>query len=187
MLLACQLPLSAQGDLGQGDLMQVAKSFTSDAVAVDGHSYPYRLLAPLPTKRDCDRPLVVFLHGAGERGGDNIQQLKWLPALLADAVRRKKYPCFLLAVQCPQGEQWVDVPFRETEPRALSKSASRAMRAVQAAVAKVLAQESIDLARIYLTGVGERETLAVPVGVVQVQGSPTLPFSVGMVELMRQE
>ena len=147
MLLVSQQSLSAQSDL-----MQVAESFASDQVAVDGHSYPYRLLEPLPTQRDRDRPLVVFLHGAGERGADNIQQLKWLPELLAGPARRKKYPCFVLAVQCPLGEQWVDVPWHETKPRALSKSPSRAMRALQRALLKVLAQPGIDTARIYLTG-----------------------------------
>lgn len=41
--------------------------------------------------------------------------------------------------------------------------------------------------RIYLTGVGQRETLEVPVGVVQLQGPSTLPFSTGMVQLILQQ
>jgi hypothetical protein len=40
---------------------------------------------------------------------------------------------------------------------------------------------------LYLTGVGQRETLSVSVGIVQVQGPATLPFSIGMVQLIRQE
>ncbi len=36
-------------------------------------------------------------------------------------------------------------------------------------------------------GVGQPETLSVSVGIVQVQGPATLPFSIGMVQLIRQE
>ena len=38
-------------------------------------SYDYRLLRPIEKAEDGPRPLLVFLHGMGERGSDNLSQL----------------------------------------------------------------------------------------------------------------
>jgi predicted esterase len=138
--------------MAQSDLLSIADSFRASEVQVDGHSYPYRLLEPLPLQRSQQRPLLVFLHGAGERGDDNVSQLKWLPELMVREQRRTQFPCFLLALQCPRGEQWVDVPWGEPDARKTPKIASRAMRAVQQALAKVMRNEGVDPARIYVTG-----------------------------------
>ena len=36
---------------------------------------PYRMIRPEPMKAGKKYPLVLFLHGAGERGNDNERQL----------------------------------------------------------------------------------------------------------------
>ena len=38
-------------------------------------SMPYRLFVPKEEKAGVRYPLLVFLHGAGERGDDNVAQL----------------------------------------------------------------------------------------------------------------
>ncbi|MGC3970904.1 MAG: hypothetical protein QM775_27295 [Pirellulales bacterium] len=43
----------------------------------------YRLMAPESATPGERSPLVIFLHGAGERGDDNTSQLCYLPELLA--------------------------------------------------------------------------------------------------------
>jgi predicted peptidase len=70
---------------------------------------PYRLMKPDGYKADDKHefPLVVFLHGAGERGDDNKLQLKHGVSEFAKADARKKHPCFLIAPQCPAKENWV--------------------------------------------------------------------------------
>lgn len=50
-------------------------------------------------------PLILFLHGAGERGDDNQSQLKHNPFSLAPEGTFKKNPCLVIAPQCPK-EQW---------------------------------------------------------------------------------
>src|SRR5262245_47274353 len=40
-----------------------------------GRKLPYRLLAPAKLDAATRYPLVIFLHGAGERGTDNQKQL----------------------------------------------------------------------------------------------------------------
>jgi hypothetical protein len=79
--------------------------------------FRYRLLRPASVagdERDGRRyPLVLFLHGAGERGNDNLKQLKYLPTWLADPALRQRHPCFVLAPQCRMDERWVDVSWAD--------------------------------------------------------------------------
>ena len=74
-----------------------------------GAELPYRLLRPLAAQAGTQYPLVVFLHGAGERGTDNDKQLTHGVPQFATAENRTKYPCFLIAPQCPAGQRWVEV------------------------------------------------------------------------------
>ena len=60
------------------------------------HAVAYRLLAPPRLLPGHKYPLVVFLHGKGNRGNDNTSQLDVLPAWLASAEMRARFPCFLL-------------------------------------------------------------------------------------------
>lgn len=125
--------------------------FESRSVVVDGVRYPFQLL--IPTREIVGvAPLVVFLHGAGERGSDNSKQLTWLPLAMAGEPMRDQFPCYLLAVQCPSEEKWVDVPWGDTDPSPMPQSPSRALRAVIAAMEQVERDKPIDRNRIYLTG-----------------------------------
>lgn len=111
----------------------------------------YRLMVPADRKPDDRRPLVIFLHGAGERGDDNRAQLCYLSEVLVRSENRKRYPCYALAVQCPADDKWIDVDWGETDwtpPPAMT----RAMRMARAAAAAVIAENSIDEDRVYLTG-----------------------------------
>ena len=49
-------------------------------------------------------PLILFLHGAGERGNDNRAQLTQGVAELLG-----KAPALVVAPQCPSGQRWVEV------------------------------------------------------------------------------
>src|SRR5262245_6163212 len=74
-----------------------------------GKKLPYRLLKPLKIDEGKRYPLVIFLHGAGERGADNEKQLVHGVPQFASKVNREKYPCFLIAPQCPAAQRWVEV------------------------------------------------------------------------------
>jgi predicted peptidase len=49
-------------------------------------------------------PLVVSLHGSGERGTDNVAQLRNGVATFEEL--RHVHPCVVVAPQLPQGETW---------------------------------------------------------------------------------
>lgn len=60
---------------------------------------------------DTQYPLIVYLHGAGERGSDNRQQSLNLSYLGNGFNRqaksfRENHPCFVFVPQCPRNETW---------------------------------------------------------------------------------
>lgn len=106
--------------------------------------YSYRLLEPMDRKGDGPRPLLVFLHGMGERGSDNLDQLDYLPTWMCSADWRERFRTFVLAVQCPSDELWIDSWD--------DAGTCRAIFAVENAIERLLKTEDIDPSRVYLTG-----------------------------------
>jgi predicted peptidase len=119
-------------------------------------AFRYRLLRPAAVVgegREGDRhPLVLFLHGAGERGDDNVKQLKYLPTWLADPALRRRHPCYVLAPQCRMDERWVDVSWADVESTPQPATPTIDLMAAMKALDETLAREAIDPARVYLTG-----------------------------------
>ena len=66
----------------------------------------YRILWPKNFSEDQQYPVVLFLHGAGERGNDNKTQLVHGAKLFLDPENRKKYPAIVIFPQCPKDEYW---------------------------------------------------------------------------------
>lgn len=126
-------------------------TLTIDAFAPKRTTVKYRLMSPDAAVGDAKFPLVVFLHGAGERGDDNVKQLLYLPDVLARDENRKRYPCYALAPQCPNDMKWVDVDWGERESRP-QREPNAAMKSVLAMIDEVLHTWPIDASRIYLTG-----------------------------------
>ncbi len=60
-----------------------------------GEPFGYRLMAPSKIEPGVQYPLVLFLHGAGERGDDNARQLTYLPNQMAQREFRDRYPCYV--------------------------------------------------------------------------------------------
>ena len=71
-------------------------------VSSSGDSLNYRLLEPETMQTGEKYPLVLFLHGAGERGNDNEKQLTHGAQMFLNPVNREKYPAFVLFPQCPE-------------------------------------------------------------------------------------
>ncbi len=114
--------------------------------------FAYRLLGPASITPGTRYPLVIFLHGAGERGNDNLSQLKYFPTWMAEQSARQAHPCFVLAPQCRDEQKWVDVDWSKIESTPHSPTPTVDMLAVIAALEETLKREPIDPARIYLTG-----------------------------------
>lgn len=117
--------------------------------APDGQTLPYRLYIPANYDATQKYPLVLFLHGAGERGEDNETQLRHTSCLnLIDLA----HPAFFLAPQCPTGKQWVDTPWAEGSYSLAEVPISENLQLALDAVEAVREEFSIDPARLYISG-----------------------------------
>ncbi len=124
-----------------------AKTFT----AADGTEVLYRLAAPEKTEEGKAYPLVLFLHGAGERGADNKAQLKHGAMAILKGAATLDEPVYLIAPQCPK-EQWWSAP-RKDRLRLLDAGGKNSLLdAVLALVEETAKTHPIDRKRIYLTG-----------------------------------
>lgn len=81
-------------------------------------------------------PLVVFLHGAGERGDDGVDQTT---VGIGPAIQKnpERFPCLVLMPQCASGDRW---------------TSDTAMGHIDNAIAQALDAYTIDESRISLTG-----------------------------------
>ena len=92
-------------------------------------------LLHLPKSYGADKvkkwPVIVFLHGSGERGSDiNLVKVHGPPKLVE---KDPEFPFIVVSPQCPSGERWT--------PKILSGMLD-----------EVVAKYSADQTRIYLTG-----------------------------------
>jgi len=78
----------------------------------NGFVLPYRIY--IPKNYDCGEkyPLLIFLHGAGERGTDNEKQLIHMQYFFNDP-SSPVYDSIVLAPQCPEDSQWVLWPWEK--------------------------------------------------------------------------
>ena len=78
------------------------KQFT----ARDGYQLNYRVLYPRDYNPAQKYPVILFLHGAGERGSDNEAQLIHGGDMFASFENQTKYPAIIIAPQCPAEKTW---------------------------------------------------------------------------------
>jgi poly(3-hydroxybutyrate) depolymerase len=112
---------------------------------------PYCLLKPDNYDPKTKYPLVLFLHGAGERGYDNEKQLVHGVMEFAKDDVRKKYPCFVVAPQCPENQKWCDVDWGAAK-HDMPKKPSESMRLTLELLTALQKEFSIDPNRLYVTG-----------------------------------
>lgn len=99
----------------------------------------YVLFVPHDYKGDKEYPLILFLHGAGERGSDGVAPVR---QGIGNAIKfkggEKKFPCFVIFPQCRTGKSW----------QADGLDAKRAIAMLDEAEKTY----KIDHKRVYLTG-----------------------------------
>lgn len=120
--------------------------------APSGEILRYRQHLPKNVAAGKKLPLVLFLHGAGERGTNNVSQLKHGVSALLQYGAKANDPAVLLAPQCPSGMQWVNVPW-SAPSHTMPEQPSDSMRLALALLREKLATLPIDPDRVYVTGV----------------------------------
>ncbi|MBQ7906717.1 MAG: dienelactone hydrolase family protein [Clostridia bacterium] len=75
----------------------------------NGSTIPYRMYIPHDYNPKGSYPVLLFLHGAGERGTDNSAQLKNAMLNLLNQENSPLLNAIVIAPQCPWNDQWVNV------------------------------------------------------------------------------
>ncbi len=109
--------------------------FLNRTVVVNGRPYPYAVYVPRNFDASRSWPVILALHGAGERGADGVRQMQ---IGVAGAIRAhpERVPAIVVFPQAPEGSAWLGEP------------ADAAMAALDEAIREFRG----DPERVYLTG-----------------------------------
>jgi len=124
-----QTPSSAPAD------QRPATGFLYKTLTLDGQTCPYAVYVPPDYAPDRPWPVILFLHGSGERGNDGFLQTE---VGIGTAIRRnhRLVPAIVVLPQCRPNEDW-------TGPMA-----QMALRCVE----QTSREYRLDGDRVYLTG-----------------------------------
>lgn len=120
-------------------------------VSSKGDTLPYCTRTTFPAQKG-KRAFFLFLHGAGERGHDNVVQLYHGAVQLIGFLEKNKIACEVIFPQCPEGIQWVDTPWNGLR-HTMKKNSTSALGAVLELMKERLSDKRIDRKRVYLSGI----------------------------------
>src|SRR5438105_15690735 len=95
--------------------------FLNRTVSLAGVAYRYQVYVPADWSADKKWPVVLFLHGAGERGDDGLAQTQ---AGIGAALRlhADRYPAIVVMPQCRKELWWQDPAMEAQALAALDQS-----------------------------------------------------------------
>ena len=139
-------------------LAQVNSAFDKGSYASKIDTLPYRILFPKRFDPNRKYPLVIVLHGAGERGNDNEAQIKYGAKLFLNDTIRQNYPAIVVFPQCPKNSYWSNV---KIDTNAMGKrqfhfqeggDPTRSMSALLGLVETLLDKPFINKKQVYIGG-----------------------------------
>jgi len=135
------------------DLSQYKKEVFSER----GQHLNYRILYPEHFSPNKKYPVVLFLHGSGERGNDNEAQLVHGSKLFLKDEVRKDFPAVVIFPQCPKEDYWSSADIdRSQYPLGIifpeKKATTPAMQLVLDLMDSIKAEKYSDDSRIYVGG-----------------------------------
>lgn len=120
------------------------------AFSEGGRRLPVRLFSTGPSEGKL--PLLIFLHGAGQRGDDNRSQLEVGIGDLTATLRSLSLDSWILAPQCPVDDQWTAVDW-SVRHHTFNSEPTAPLRALLHGLAVLRSRPGIDRERIYLAGI----------------------------------
>jgi len=109
--------------------------FLLRSVTVHGTAYPYSVYVPRAFDASRRWPVILFLHGSGERGADGLRSTQ-IGVAAAIRANPERVPAIAVFPQAPLDSRWLGEP----------------ADAAMAALERSMAEFHGDPARVYLTG-----------------------------------
>ena len=117
-----------------------------------GLALPYRLFVPPSCTAETPCGLLLFLHGAGERGSENQAQLGNDALGLIGLAAQAENPTIVVYPQCPLDMQWVNAPWADGTYALAHTPISKPMAAALKLLASLQAKFPVDPHRLLVTG-----------------------------------
>lgn len=113
----------------------IETGFLDRSISLDKAEYVYQVYVPRAYQPSEEWPVILFLHGAGERGNDGLFQTQ---VGLGSAIREhpEGWPAIVVFPQAPEETTWQGTPGR----------------VAMAALDATLQEYRVDESRVYLTG-----------------------------------
>jgi len=126
----------------ENDMTESANGFYAFRTDVEGESWPVVVYVPVGYTPDQEWPLVVFLHGMGERGADGWKQAE---VGIGRAIRLnpERFPALVVMPQCSTDTTW---------GASANPKGAPAWKHIDSAIAYVKQHYRVDEKRTSLTG-----------------------------------
>lgn len=124
----------------------------------EGDTLPYRILFPEKFDSSKKYPVLFFLHGRGESGDNNEDQLRNGGNLFLKPGLRARFPCIVIAPQCPADSYWSNVKISTDTAGKRNFSfrkrgrPTKAMKMLLGLVDRILEKPFVDSTQIYAGG-----------------------------------
>ncbi|HET6994598.1 MAG TPA: PHB depolymerase family esterase [Chitinophagaceae bacterium] len=142
---------------------QDLSEYRKETFTTNKGSLYYRILYPASFDSIASYPLLVFLHGAFEKGNDNEAQLRIGGRYFLREENRKNFPAIIIFPQCPLDDSWAffntgidsltglasswDFPFR--------KQPTPVTGLLKQLLDSLLSMHFIDKSRVYIGGLSQ--------------------------------
>lgn len=145
--------------------------YQSKSFIFKGDTLPYRILYPENFDPAKKYPLLLVLHGVGERGNNNTAQLAHGGDVFIKPAMRSRFPAIVVFPQCPVNSYWANVDIRTdaaTQRRSFNfrkgGKPTKAMSLLLSLLHQLRRRQDIDKSQVYvgglsMGGMGTLETL----------------------------
>ena len=118
---------------------------------------PYRMLLPENYDASKKYPLVLLLHGSGERGNDNELQLVHGASLFLKDEIRKSFPAIIVFPQCAADSYWSNLELTTDDQGtvfnfSVNRPPTTAMKLLNKLLDHLLESYPVNLDRVYVGG-----------------------------------
>lgn len=137
--------------------LSLSAQFQNASIMVNGNSLPYQVMFPENYDEAKQYPLLVFLHGAGERGNDNEKQLKNGKQFLIDNFYTGENQAIVIAPQCPENSYWANsirhqIGDKITFKTGAADEPTQTMKTLMALIQEWLSSGNVNTNRVYIGG-----------------------------------
>lgn len=131
--------------------------YKKDSYTAKQGTLPYRILLPKNYNSNVKYPLIIFLHGSGERGNDNALQLTHGADLFLNQYNRQTYPAVVVFPQCATEASWSNYKWSQIDGNvSIEYSATidkiKHQELLKGLIKKLKKQFSLDHNRLYIGG-----------------------------------